>query len=926
MLGKIRGEEEETKNESSNSMSTKRANGGGTDSLATENLDKVFDPSSVAVIGASKRKGSVGYTLMENLTNYGKREVYPITSKSDRVLGCKTYSHILDVPKTIDLGIITTKASKVPNIVRDCGEAGIPALIITSSGFRENDPQGNKWEEKIQQLRQRYGMRILGPNSSGVISPSTNLNASSFDQMPHEGDIAFISQSATLAASTLDWAIATQFGFSGFISVGDMIDIDFSDLIDYLGRDPSTDSILLYIEFLREAEHFMSAARGFARTNPIIAVKPGRFMKRNSSIASSQKGLRREDQIYEAAFKRTGIVRVDTLNDLFSCSETLARSNPPDGPRLAIVSNTGGAGILAMDKLIEKKGQLASLTKETKRHLQENLPAHASTSNPVNLTGKITPKQYKSAVKACIDDETVDGILCIYVPLGQISPEETAKAISSLSKGKKPILACWMGGKKVEKGREILREHNFPVQTTPEQSVRNFLYLNQYARNLERLLETPEELSMEERPSKYREKVKNLLEKVAREGRERLTEYESKEVLSLYGILSSTIRVARTPEQAKESASDLGFPVILKVHSPDITDIKVAGSLSVAVHSKDAVERQFKAITANASNNHPDAQIEGVTIQKMIIDPKLELFLGSKKDPLFGTVLTFGRGGASLEYIQDVSVGFPPLNQTLARMLMEETTIFNELKNTKEITANDFLTLEKYLVSLSQLIIDCPEITEVTINPLTQADGDFVAIDARIHIDKELALEAPEPKAHLVIEPYPRKYVEEWELDDGRKVLLRPIRPEDEPLEFELFETFSDQTWHHRFFGPMRDVTHDDMVRYTNIDYRREMAIIGVLEEEDKKKMIGVSRLIMDPELEEGEFAVVIGDPWQRLGLGEKLTRKIIEVAKDKGIEKVYGIVLRENRPMINLCKKLGFETEVESRTTLKVILHLNSS
>lgn len=576
---------------------------------------------------------------------------------------------------------------------------------------------------------------------------------------------------------------------------------------------------------------------------------------------------------------------------------------------------------MAVDEIIAQEGEIASLSDDTRAQLEEILPPTASLSNPVGVTGGASPQEYRNAVKACLEDDNVDGILCIYAPIGPLSPKQGAEAIAGLKeKAKKPILACWMGGEKVEKGREVLRQNGFSVQNAPERSVKAYMYLNRYARNLERLLETPEELPIDQSPPKYH--LKAMLRRIARDGRELLTEEESKKILRTYGMECPEIHVAMDPEEAARHASRIGFPVVQKINSYDITHKRRAGGVDLNLTSESEVKESFRNMIDRVDENRPSAEIEGVSVQKMIQNPELELILGSKKDPLFGSTIMFGRGGKDVEYFSDTEIGFPPLNQALAERLIEDTRVYEQitdLPNGSEVLQS----LEEHLVKLSQLIIDFPEIEELDINPLATVDGDPVVLDARIKIDEDLTLGESEPNPDLAIEPYPRKYVEQWRLDDGSSVTLRPIRPEDEPLEFELFETFSKETWRFRFFGPMKEVTHEDMVRFTNVDYRREMAIIGELEEDDERKMLGVGRLIMDPDENTGEFAVVVGDPWQGLGLGEKLTDSIIGVAEDKGLEKIWATIRKKNVRMKNLARKLGFELEEGSDDTIKATLRL---
>lgn len=889
--------------------------------MPVEKLEKIFEPENVAVIGATDKEGSVGLSLMRNLAERFQGKVYPVNPNRESVLDIETLSSIEEIPEPVDLGVIATPAPTVPDIVEDCGEVGIPGLVIISAGFSETGSKGEKLEEEIAKTREEYGMRILGPNCLGVINPYKNLNATFTEQMPEKGGVTFISQSGALASSTLDWAISAQFGFSSFVSIGNMVDIDFSDLIDYFGRDPRTESILMYIESIQDAERFMGASRSFARTKPIMAVKSGRHEEGAKAVASHTGSLAGSDEVYDGAFKRAGITRVDTVGDLFACSETLAKQRTPDGPNLTIITNAGGPGAMATDAIVDQGGELTSLTDSTREKLKDELPSTASLSNPVDVTGGANPKEFGKSVEICLKDENTDGILCIYTPLGTMEPVEAAEAIANLKeKAKKPILGCWIGGEKAQEGRRILRRNGFSVQSAPEQSVKAYMYLNRYARNLERLLETPEELPVDRAPPKYN--LKAMIRRIARGGRKVLQEDEAKKILETYGIPTPETHLAKNPDEAAKYASRIGFPVAMKINSPDITHKNRIGGVALNLSSESDVKESFGEIMNRVEEERPSAEIRGVIVQEMIQNKETELILGSKRDPLFGATLLFGRGGTDVEYYKDTAVGFPPLNQTLARHLVEETKVSEKLKESRENSSLP-AALEEHLVSLSQLIIDFPEITELDVNPLAKTDGEFLALDALIKIDKDLALGKPEPNEHLAIEPYPRKYVEQWALDDGRPVTLRPIRPEDEPLEFGLFETFSEESWRFRFFGPVKEITHGDMVRFTNIDYRREMAIIGELEEEGERRMIGVGRLITDPDGNSGEFAVIVGDPWQGIGLGEKLTDSIIGVAEDKGLEKIWATIMKKNIAMINLCEKLGFDINRESEDTVKATLRL---
>ncbi|MFP4588553.1 MAG: bifunctional acetate--CoA ligase family protein/GNAT family N-acetyltransferase [Candidatus Bipolaricaulota bacterium] len=890
--------------------------------MPAEDLDSMFEPESVAIIGASEKEGSVGATLMNNILDGYEGQVYPVNPNRDSVMEIESFASVGEIPNPVDLAVIATPAPTVPDIVDQCGEKGVESVIIITAGFSETGEQGVELERKLGEVRDKHDCRILGPNCLGLIRPSSNLNLTFTRKDPSEGGVAFISQSGAMGSAILDWSEEARVGFSSFVSVGNMTDIDFGDLIDYFGEDPKTDSIIMYMETVTDAKKFMSAARGFARSKPIMVIKSGKYSKSAEAVASHTGSLAGADTVYNAAFKRAGVTRVQNVDDLFSCSEILSKQKLPEGDKLAVITNAGGPGIMATDAILDWDGQMSSLSQETMEKLEDLLPSAASTANPVDVLGDADASRYREAGQICLQDDDVNGLLIIYTPQGGATAEDAAEAIAQLaSDAKKPIITTWIGGSEVNEGRQILRRHNVPTRPTPEQAVSAYMYLHQYARNLELLYETPEELPVDSVPPRHH--LKALVKKVARQDREILTEVEAKKFLDTYDIPVSSTRVAETARHASELAYEIGFPVALKIHSPDITHKTDIGGVKLHLTSKEEVKQAFEAIMEQAHQHRPSADLQGVTVQKMAKNIDYELILGSKKDSIFGSVIMFGRGGTGVELYQDTVAGFPPLNQVLAHRMMEETKVYQLLKGYRGQEGANIRALEKHLIRFSQLIIDFPEIKEIDVNPLAVVDGEFKALDARIILDREVLGTEPDPHEHLAIQPYPRQYVEEWKLQDGREVTLRPIRPEDEPLEFELFDVFSEETWRQRFFGPRYEVTHEDMTRYTNIDYRREMAIVGILEEDEGKKMTGVGRLIIGPSMDTAEYAVVVGDPWQGLGLGEKLTDSIIGVAEDKGLESIYATVLKDNHPMIQLCRKMGFEETERDSETVNMVLKL---
>jgi len=873
-----------------------------------EGLEKIFNPKRIAVIGASNEEGSIGFRLLNNLIGVGFRGfVYPVNPFSPSVQGVTAYPSVKKIPWQIDLALIATPAHIVPQVVEECGESSITGLIIVSAGFSETGPKGKALEEEIMRLKKAYNMRIVGPNCLGIMRPRLRLNATFAYKMAKPGNVAFISQSGALCASVLDWAAQANVGFSYFASVGSMMDVNFSDLIDYFGVDPETRSIILFIEAIKDARRFMSAARRFAGTKPIIVIKAGKTPEGARAAASHTGSFTGEDAIYDAAFRRVGIIRVEEIADLFSCSEILAMQPRPKGPSLAIVTNAGGPGVMATDFLISKGGKLAPLGDEAIRALDEVLPSYWSKSNPIDICEDATVERVRRVLEICFKDPNIDGFLIIYTPLGASDPAETAKTLLEISKNiDKPILTSWLGEEDVREARDVLRRSGIPTYPTPEQAVSTFMYIYQYAKNLELLYETPEELSISMTVDKRR--LREILKEVSKEGREILTEPESKEFLEVYGIPASKIYIAKTAKQAVSIASKLGYPVVLKILSPQITHKTDFDRFVLEVDSESQIERCFEDLINRVKKQDSTIKIEGLTVQPMIKKKGYELIIGSKKDPLFGSVIIFGTGMSGAELFNDISVGFPPLNQTLARRMIEQTKVYKLLTGYRNGRPANMRLLEEILVKFSQLIIDFPQIREADMNPLAIDADKAVVLDARIIIDQNLVFTKTQPYEHLVIKPYPTKYITERVIRDGKGVLLRPIKPEDEPLIVDLFRTFSEETMRFRFFQIIKEISHETLVRYCNIDYNREISIVAERIEEGSRKIIGMVRLVVEPDGERGEIAVVVGDPWQNLGLGSKMLDYIIDISKDFGLKTIFGEILAENTKIIHLCNKKGFE------------------
>ncbi len=894
--------------------------------MATLNLDKVFNPKSVAVIGASDEEDTVGYALMQNLKTLGfEGKIFPVNISKTEILGIKAYSTVEQISEEIDLAVIATPAKTVPSIVEQCGKSGVKSVVIISAGFKEIGSEGKALEDQILDIKRKYDLSIIGPNCLGVIRPSEKLNATFIDRMPKPGNLAFISQSGALGSAIIDWAIHENIGFSNFVSVGSMIDVDFGDLIDYFGTDPKTRSILMYIEGLTDARKFMSAARHFARTKPIIVVKAGKYSESAKTAASHTGSLTGEDMIYDAAFKRAGMVRVDEIADLFNCAEVLGLQPLPKGPNLAIITNAGGPGVMATDALIARGGELANLSQKTIATLDSCLPHYWSRGNPIDILGDSNADRYRTVVEACLNDENIDGLLIIYTAQAVAEPVDIARSIVELTKSKgyqnKTIVTSFMGFGAVEKANSIFNENNIPTYSTPEQAIKTYLYMHQYKRNLELIYETPEELPVDIAPPKH--PITVIMRNAVRENRELLNEAEAKKLLEYYEFPIVKTAIAKTADEAVTLASQIGYPVVLKILSPQITHKTDVGGVVLDLTNDVEVQEAFEHIIENARQHNSTAEILGVTVQSMIQNKGCEVILGAKTDPLFGPIILFGMGGVGVELFKDFAIGLPPLNQTLVRRMIEETKVYQLLKGYRNVPPANIKLLEEIMVRFSQMLVDFPQLKEIDINPLFINDVEAFVIDARIVVNKESVSQKFDPHQHIVISPYPKKYETLWKLRDGRPVLLRPIKPEDEPLWLEMFQNFSEEAIRYRFFQTIKDTPHEIRVRYCNIDYDREMAIVPELTEGDRRKILGVVRVNLEPDRKSGEIAVITADPWQGLGLGTKMIDHMIDVCKDMGVETLYALMHPNNLRAINLMKKMGFVIQHPKEGTVKGILNL---
>jgi acetyltransferase len=870
----------------------------------THSLDPLFRPQAVAVFGASATAGSVGSILMANLLeNPFGGVVYPINPIRKAVRGVQCYPDLASLPGPVDLAVIATPAATVPGIVRSCAAAGVKAAIIISAGFSELGAAGRALEAEIRDAI-RGRMRVIGPNCLGVIRPPTGLNASFAAGMARPGRVALLSQSGAICTAILDWARETHVGFSSFVSVGTMLDVDFADLIDYFGDDADTRSIILYMESIGDVRKFLSAARATARTKQIIVVKSGRHEAGARAAASHTGALAGSDAVFDAAFRRAGVLRVTTIPDLFAMSEILAMQPAPRGPALAIVTNAGGPGVMATDALMTAGGQLAALGPETLAALDAVLPPFWSHANPIDVLGDANPERYRKVVEICSKDSNIQGLLVLLTPQAMTDPTETARQIAPFSRlPHKPVLASWMGGASVRPGREVLNKAGVPTFAAPEEAIRAFLHMVQYRRNQELLYETPEALPDDWTPDHAT--VHAVLHAARDAGRTLLTEAEAKQVLAAYDIPVTPALPALTADEAVTAAQRLGYPVVLKLLSKTITHKSDVGGVQLNLVDEAAVREAFAAIRASLERRGLAAGFEGVTVQPMIRDRGQELIVGSSVDAQFGPVILFGAGGTLVEVLKDRALGLPPLNRTLARRLMERTVIFEALKGMRGQSAVAFGRLETVLVRFSQLVVDYREIVEIDVNPLLATPDGVLALDARMVLASPDVPESQRPR--LAIQPYPNLYVQPAKLDDGSEVTVRPIRPEDEPLIVKLHKGHSEHTIRMRFFSLVKTLSRESLIRLCHLDYEREMALVAVRRDGSQPYALGVSRYYLNPLTGDAEFAVVVGDAWQGHGLGRCLMERLIDVARQRGVRQLVGSVLRENATMLKLVEDLGF-------------------
>ncbi len=873
-------------------------------------LDHLFSPKAIAVFGASTRENAVGTRLYQNLLDAGFRgPVYPINPKYKELQGRRCYASILEIKDHIDLAVITTPATTVPEIIHECGEHGVRAAIVISAGFGEGRAEGAYLQNHLLQEASRYEMRIMGPNCLGLIRPKENLNATFSKNMAQPGPLALVSQSGALCTAILDWAEPRNIGFSTVVSLGSASDIEFGDVLDYLALDPATQSILLYIEGIRNARRFMSGLRAAARLKPVVVVKVGRHNEGSRAVISHTGALVGSDDVFDAALRRAGVVRAMTIEQLFSAANLLATHNRVKGNRLAIVTNGGGPGVMATDRAIDLGLTIAEFEESTVTKLNSQLPEHWSHSNPVDILGDASEKRFQLAVESCLQDKNVDGVAVLLTPQAMTEPTLAAKAVIDAGQNRnKPLLTCWMGESQVEEAWDLFSQHKIPTFPSPEASIEAFSYLANYHRNQLLLLQVPGPLAKRSVPDV--EGAQMIIDGALSEHRTILNGMESKALLHAFKVPVSTAIEAHSANEALVAAESLGFPVVLKIHAPALSHKSDVGGVRLNIGDAHTVRSTYSTMINSIQEKYPDNEIRGVTIEKMYQNANgRELIIGVIRDPVFGPVISFGSGGTDVEVQRDRAVALPPLNAFIAKNLINSTRVASLLGDFRNLPAINMQTLVQVLLRVSEIVCEIPRIQELDINPIMADEKGVIALDARIVIDPHIT--PLKPYDHMAIHPYPTHLQSSWHLADGTEITIRPIRPEDAEIEEAFVRDLSPKAKYFRFMQALQELTPEMLIRFTQIDYDREMAFIAVVNNKGKELEVGVSRYSTNPDGESCEFALVVDDEWQHKGIGSRLMTTLIATAKSRGFRTMEGEILADNRDMLNLVEHLGFSKSV---------------
>jgi acetyltransferase len=877
-------------------------------------LAPLFTPQSIALFGASDRVDAVGGVVFRNLLNSGfEGRIYAINPNRDQVQGRRAFASIDDVDDTVDLAVVATPAAGVPDIVEACGKRGVRMMLILSAGFREVGPAGRKLEDQVLRRARHHGIRVMGPNCLGLIRPASGINLTFGNSDAKPGNLALVSQSGAICTAILDWAEENNIGFSAVVSSGIGMDLDFGDYLDYLVADYRTSAILLYVEGIGDARRFMSSLRAAARMKPVIVLKAGRHAAAAEASLSHTGALAGSDETFSAALSRSGVLRVETIGQLFSAARALSSVNYRSATeRLVIITNGGGPGVMAADRFCDQGVELARIEGDTLEALDEVLPPVWSRGNPVDIIGDATPERYQKAVELCLADAGVDGALVILTPQAMTRPAEVARAvIASASKSDKLVMTTWLGGPQISEARELFRKASVPCFRTLENAVDAFSYVAAYNRNQRLLLQTPGRLTRGQRPPD-REGARLIVEGVLNEQRKVLTEPESMAVMTAFNIPVIRSGIAHSANEALVVAETIGFPIAMKILSPDITHKSDSGGVRLNIVSAQEVRNVYRQIVDQVTATHPEARISGVTIEQMHrTHTGRELMIGIARDPVFGPVITFGSGGRTVEIVADSAVALPPLNHRLARDLVSRTRVSRLLKAFRDVPAADEDALVDVLLAVSTMACEMPWIREMDINPLIADENGVVAVDARIVVDYPEV--STDPYHHLAIYPYPAHLVKKVQLNDGTDIVIRPIRAEDAETEAKFVRELSDESKYFRFMNTFHELSREMLVRLTQIDYHNEMALIAMVNRNGEDEQIGVARYVTNIDKKSCEFALVVADAWHGRGIAHHLMRELMDVARNRELETIEGQVLASNRRMLGLMTSLGFQIERDS-------------
>jgi acetyltransferase len=875
--------------------------------MSIRNLQHLFSPDSVALIGASDKPHSIGATVLHNLLEGGfAGAIMPVNPKYDSLAGLQVYPTIARLPTAPDLAVICTPPATIPDIVTALGERGTRAAVVITAGLGAvKNRDGVSMKDAMLVAAQPYLLRILGSNCVGLLVPALGLNASFAHTGALPGKLAFVSQSGALVTGVLDWAKSRGIGFSKFISLGDSADVDFGDTLDYLAGDPGTHAILLYIEDIRHARKFMSAARGAARSKPVIVLKAGREPEGAKAAASHTGALAGADKVYDAAIRRAGMLRVFSTKDLFDAVEILAHARPLVGERLTILTNGGGPGVMATDALIASHGKLTELNPQTLERLDAILPPTWSHGNPIDIIGDAPVERYRQSIEVLLRDRQADSLLFIHAPTAVVSSAEIAESVAPLLRNApQTTVACWLGGDAVAQARDIFSAAGIPGYDTPEDAVHGFMQIVQYRRNQELLMQVPPSVSAEITPDYT--VAQAVVRDALAHGRSMLSEPEAKTMLAAYGIPVVETRIAHTVEQAVNAAREIGFPVAVKILSPEISHKSDVGGVALDLETPEAVEASATAMHRRLSELRPEATLQGFSVQQMARRPAAhELIIGVSTDPVFGPVILFGQGGVAVEVMDDNTVALPPLNMVLARDMISRTRVSKLLAGYRNRPAANIEAVCRVLIQVSHLVSDIPEIVELDINPLLTDARGVIALDARVRIRQPATANGLE---RLAIRPYPKE-LEEWITWQGGPVLLRPVQPEDGAEHIAFFSALSPGDVRLRMFAQMHELSPSQLARFTQIDYDREMAFIATRKRaEGGCETLGVVRVVADPDNIQAEFAITVRSDLKAQGLGTALMEKLIRYCRERGTREITGEALTQNAGVLKLVKRFGFD------------------